>query len=117
MDPQPAVIAGWFDPLTAETAAAVESIANAHRGAPMMAIVLTGEKALLPADARAILIASLRTVTHVTIAGEHNWRALLPENFKGLLYDDPQGDAERTRNFVDLIVRKEIQPAPAAGTR
>ena len=106
-----------FDPMTVETAEFVEKVANAHRGAPVLAIVLDTEGTLLPAEARATLVAALRSVTLVTIAAEDSWRTLLPHDFKGSLYYDPQQDAERSQAFVDLILRKESQPAAVAGAR
>jgi hypothetical protein len=58
------VVTGYFDPMVASHA---ERLTELKRpGAPLLVVIATPENAILPARARAELIASLHVVTHVT---------------------------------------------------
>jgi hypothetical protein len=60
------VVVGVFDPLTAAQAKRIAECAR--RGRPVLVVVLDDGETLLPAEARAALMASLRDVRLVTVA-------------------------------------------------
>ncbi|MGA8029961.1 MAG: hypothetical protein WB992_22685 [Bryobacteraceae bacterium] len=62
------VVAGLFDPLTADQARRLAE--HARNGRKVLAVVLKGENTLLTAEARATLVASLREVDDVIIEDE-----------------------------------------------
>ena len=65
-------ITGYFDPLTP---AQIERLAAAsHDGRKLLAIVDPARNTLLPAEARAQLLASLRMVHAVVIASRSEWQ-------------------------------------------
>jgi hypothetical protein len=101
---QIAVVAGFFDPLTLEVAQLFHRVAA---NAQAVAIVLEGRESLLPAQARALLVAALRTVYRVTIAPQDSWRSTLPADFSGILYFDLEEDARRSEAFAGSILRNQ----------
>jgi bifunctional ADP-heptose synthase (sugar kinase/adenylyltransferase) len=69
---RPAVVTGYFDPLTAAHAARLAVIAAA--GHPLLVVVRTPEEPLLAARARAELVAALAAVNHVVVEeGDPAW--------------------------------------------
>jgi len=68
-------VVGLFDPLTALQAARVAAIGNGE--GQLAAIVLDEPDTLLPAEARAALVAGLRRVRLVSIARRDEWRNML----------------------------------------
>jgi hypothetical protein len=61
------VVSGYFDPLIAAHGARLESIKNG--GAKLLVLIATPENAILPAAARAELVAGLHCVDHVAELG------------------------------------------------
>jgi hypothetical protein len=87
------VIAGLFDPMTA---AQGQRIARCREGGnKLLAIVLEDGETLLPAGARAALVAALRAVDAVTIAPAAEWAAP-PE--------DLNAERARTAEFVQFVI-------------
>ena len=100
------VVTGYFDPLIAAHAARLAEIAAT--AAAVLVVVRTPEQPLLPARARAELVAALRAVNHVVIEeGDPAWIAQLPS---ALLDGEEIADARRTR---DLVIR--VHQRQAAG--
>jgi len=98
-------IAGFFDPLTAIQA---NRLANAARnGRRVLAIVLKDPDCLLPADARAALVAAVRDVTTVVIADVSQWRSAIPEQTDVTIIDDPGSDRKRSEEFVEYIIQRQ----------
>lgn len=60
-------VSGCFDPLLAEH---IERLQTAQGDAPLGAVVLDSEEALLPSQARAELVAGLASVAFVVISRE-----------------------------------------------
>ncbi|MDQ2843434.1 MAG: hypothetical protein M3Y72_20815 [Acidobacteriota bacterium] len=92
-------VAGLFDPLTLAQAERVAGVAK--NGCRTLAVVIPGSDTLLPSDARAALIASLRNVDAVVIAGSEQMRAA------GLSVDeDASADRERSAEFVNFVLQR-----------
>jgi hypothetical protein len=99
-------VAGFFDPLTAIQAS---RLANAARnGRSVLAIVLRDPDCLLPADARASLIAALRDVTTVVIADPNQWRSAISEHTDVTIIDDLEGDRKRSEEFAEYILQRQV---------
>ena len=90
---------GVIDPLTA---------AQAKRlcGHNLLAIVLDVPDTLLPAQARAELVAALRNVNAVLIAKPETWRSQLPK-FCSTIVDDLEEDRNRTAEFVNFVLHRQ----------
>lgn len=100
------VVIGYFDPLTAAHAARLAEIAVSAEA--LLVVVRTPERPLLPARARAELVAALSAVQHVVVEeGDAAWIAQLPS---AQLVREEVADARRTR---DLVVR--VHQRQAAG--
>jgi hypothetical protein len=96
---------GLFDPLTAaQTRRLADAAAD---GRKVLAIVLTGSDTMLPADARAALIAAVRDVDAVVIAGEQEWRSAIHRNAGVVIVDDPEGEKRRSAEFVKFILERQ----------
>ena len=100
------VIAGWFDPLTAEWADSINKIAKAHEGRRVIAVVLDHDDALLSRDARTILVAALRKIDVVTAISDPHWKRLLPADYNGPVYFDENAEMERSQRFKELVLSK-----------
>jgi bifunctional ADP-heptose synthase (sugar kinase/adenylyltransferase) len=59
------IVSGYFDPMTREHA---ERLAQLKQpGRPLLVLIATPPRPILPAEARAILVAGLRTVDYVAL--------------------------------------------------
>ena len=105
-----AAIVGYFDPLTATQA---KRFADAERdGRKVLAIVLIAPDSLLPADARAALVAAVRSVSAVVIAESQQWRSAIPHDIA--LLDDLEAEKKRSAEFIEFILkRQEANPCPS----
>ena len=100
------VVTGYFDPLTAAHAVRLAEIAATAEA--LLIVVRTPERPLLPARARAELVAALSAVNHVVVEeGDPAWIAQLPS---AQLVREEVADARRT---WDLVVR--VHQRQAAG--
>jgi hypothetical protein len=90
-------VVGLFDPLTLAHANRLAEISR--RGAPLLAVVEQGSETLLPADARAALVAALRCVKLVVMAEADS----IPKHFPLELIRDEEGEQRRSREFVEWI--------------
>ena len=97
------IVTGYFDPLTASHARRLEEIAAA--GDPLLAVVLNPEKPLLPARARAELIAALAAIAHVVVEeGDPDWIADLPA---ARLLREEEADTMRTRDLIARVHQRQ----------
>ena len=94
-------VVGRFDPMTAVEA---ERLAEFARLGKVLGIVLEDEEALLPADARAVLVASLRDVSAVVVVHAQKWEALLPKNAALSVIEDLVGEGVRRQEFIDCVL-------------
>jgi hypothetical protein len=81
------VVSGYFDPVTASVAERVAQLK--HPGVPLLVLIRTASDAILPARARAELVAALAAVDYVCEGGE----AIEPS---------VSLEAEHGRNLVEL---------------
>jgi hypothetical protein len=95
------VIIGLFDPLTLEQAKRLEQAAAT--GNKLLAVVDPGENTLLPSDARACLVAALRSVAAITIAEPEQVRLLLSKIPGVFVNDDEIAERKRSIDFVEFI--------------
>jgi len=99
-------VVGRFDPMTAAEA---ERLGEFTRLGKVLGIVLEDEEALLPAPARAVLLASLRDVSAVLITHPEKWEALLPRNGALSIVEDLAGEGVRRREFIDCVLNRQRQ--------
>lgn len=97
-----AVVTGYFDPLTAAHACRLEEIAAGTR---LVVVVRTPEDPILPARARAELVAALGCVQSVVIEeGDPGWIDTLPAS---RVVREEEADLERRRELVARIHRRQ----------
>ena len=95
-------VAGLFDPLTLKQAERVAAIASRNSDRRLLVVVVPGKDTLLPADARAALIAGLRDVIAVVIAEPDAVRA------RGIqVEEDAKGEARRSEEFVEFVLERQ----------
>ena len=82
------------------------------QGRRLLAVVLDRNPALLPADARTVLLAALREVDAVTKATEGDWRLSLPEQSNGEVVADLESDAQRSKDFIEFVLTRQASAAP-----
>jgi len=99
-------VVGRFDPMTAVEA---ERLAEFARLGKVLGIVLENEEALLPADARAVLVASLRDVSAVLVAHAQKWEALLPKSAALSVVEDLAGEGARRQEFIECVLNRRHQ--------
>ncbi|MBV8817521.1 MAG: hypothetical protein JO022_04135 [Acidobacteriaceae bacterium] len=98
------VVPGLFDPLTATQAKRLHGLKEGGR--KLAAFVEQGGETLLPAEARAALVAALRDVDLVCIAhGE--WRKMIADSQRVRVVEDPDGEASRSAEFVKFVVERQ----------
>lgn len=96
---------GLFDPLTVTLAKHVAE--SAAPGRNLLAVVLDADHTLLPAEARAALMASLRTVDLVTVAKSHEWRATVGSGRRIEILEDAEWERRRSTEFVELVLKRD----------
>lgn len=99
------VVTGLFDPLTVTEAKRFSGAAR--NGRKVLAVVFEDEQTLLDANARAALVAGLRTVDLVTIASTPEWRSAIPPEMEIGIIDDVAADRARSAQFVRFILDRQ----------
>ncbi len=99
-------VVGVFDPLTAVQACRLADISR-NSGREIFAIVLEAHDTLLPADARAALVAALRVVQLVTTAEPQGWRSTLAGNTDIRIIEDAEEERTRSAEFVQFILDRQ----------
>jgi hypothetical protein len=103
------VVVGRFDPMTCESADALEALAEPKR---KLMVVVQGhvqrrEGELLSAEARAVLVAALRSVDVVLVGDSDAWRHALVENTNIRLIEDAGVENSREQSFRDLVLSRQ----------
>ncbi len=104
------VVTGLFDPLT--LAQAQRLAAAAVNGRKLLAIVMHTDNELLPATARAALVAGLRVVDAVTVADLEQVIQLRSPINKDLCLE-----RERSAEFVEFVVARQKSVAGSNGSQ
>jgi hypothetical protein len=94
-------VVGRFDPLTAAQAARVAELSG--KGRPLLAVVEAGESCLLPVEARAVLVAALRSVELVVTACSAELKAYPQVE----MLEDDDGERKRSAEFVEFVRRRQ----------
>jgi hypothetical protein len=94
-------VVGTFDPLTLAQADRLAELTA--RGRSILTVVQPGVDSLLPAEARAALIAALRSVQLVVIADA----ASLPPHPQIEILKDEAGERKRSAEFVERIACRQ----------
>jgi hypothetical protein len=98
-------LVGLFDPLTVTQARRFADLSR--DGRKLLGIVLDTDGTLLPANARAALIAGLREFDAVVIAAPGLWRALIPQGAHVQIVEDEAGERARSAEFVQFLLRRQ----------
>jgi hypothetical protein len=103
------VVVGRFDPMTCEAADALEALVAPER---KLMVVVQGdvqrrEGELLSANARAVLVAALRSVDAVLIEESDAWRQALGQNTNIRLIEDAAVENRREQSFRDLVLSRQ----------
>ena len=94
-------LAGRFDPLLAEHARRIAELSDSQ---PLLVFVLDYDGAILPAAARAELVAALKSVRYVSIADT----SALEELSAGFsIVREDEHDVERQKQLLEHIRRRE----------
>lgn len=91
----PVLVLGYFDPLTADHARRLDAL-----GCRVTVAILDPPDPLLPAQARAELVAALRCVNHVVLGDP---RATIRA---GRLIDETEADRAARQSLLDRIVAR-----------
>jgi hypothetical protein len=94
-------VIGRFDPLTLVQANRLAELVK--RGRSILAVVQPVPDGLLAAEARAALVAALRSVQLVVIADASS----LPAHPQIQLLEDEAGERERSEYFVEFIAQRQ----------
>ena len=107
------IVAGFFDPLTAEAAERVAGLAVGGR--KLLVVIRPCDRELLSVDARAALMAALRSVDAVLIERSPEWRDLAQRNPLITIEEDAAADLRRAQEFERLVLdRQTIAVGPQA---
>jgi hypothetical protein len=94
-------VVGRFDPLTLAQANRLSELLR--QGRSIVAVVQPAPESLLPVEARAALVAALRSVRLVVIADA----SLLPSHPRIQLLEDEPGERKRSEDFVAFIAQRQ----------
>jgi hypothetical protein len=94
-------VVGRFDPLTLAQAERVAKLNGG--GGSILGVVETGEDCLLPVEARAALVAALRSVQLVVIAEA----GALPAHGQMEVVEDDEGERKRSAEFARFIEKRQ----------
>ena len=99
------IVAGFFDPLTAEQAERIHALAESERR--LLIVVQPGEPCLLEQRARATLMAGLRSVTAVLVEAGEEWRSLAKANPNIRVVEDAMEEQKRRERFEQSILDRQ----------
>lgn len=97
------ILAGEFDPLTADSAGQIASAAKP--GMRLLVVIERGSDPLFDTHSRAVLLAGLRNVDAVTIEPPAEWRAIAA-NAGARIHEDAEPDAGR-REFEQQVAARQ----------
>jgi hypothetical protein len=98
------IVAGRFDPVTADVAAQLQSLIAPGR--KLLVIVQSSKGELLTSDVRAILIAALRPVEAVLVETSAEWRQIVKGNSAARVVEDPAVEQKREDEFRELVLNR-----------
>ncbi|HXR75861.1 MAG TPA: hypothetical protein VN737_07795 [Bryobacteraceae bacterium] len=108
------VVAGFFDPLTAEAAERVAGLTAAGR--KLLVVIRPRDNELLNREARAILMAALRCVDAVFIETSPEWRDVVRRNPSARIDEDSAADLRRSQDLERLVLERQAAAVgPQAG--
>jgi hypothetical protein len=99
------ILAGSFDPLTADAAARIES--SAEEGRRLLIVVQPISHALFDDASRALLLAALRAVDAVTIETSDEWRTVAAENPAVDISDEARLSIQMQSEFEQLVLSRQ----------
>ena len=103
------LVTGIFDVLRSEHAAELAEVRNRTAGARLMVVVLSHPAGVLPAAARAELVAALRVVDYVVIADRDHVDALLHRLQPVEIVRREAAEAGRTQRLIDNVHRGQTR--------
>jgi hypothetical protein len=108
-----AIVAGFFDPLTAKTAERVSVQAGAGR--KLLVVILPRDNELLNIETRAALMAGLRCVDAVLIETSPGWRDLAQRNPLVTIDEDTAAELQHSEEFERLVLERQAAVGPQVG--
>jgi hypothetical protein len=90
-------VAGTFDPLTLAQAGRLAALSGGAKR--ILAVVEPGTASLLPVEARAVLVAALKSVQLVVIGQAE----ALPKDARLEVIQDKEGERKRSAEFVEHV--------------
>jgi hypothetical protein len=90
-------VVGTFDPLTLSQAERLAEVSG--NGKSILAVVEPGTNCLLPVEARAVLVAALKSV-RLVVVGQSSELPQLPQL---QTMSDPEGERKRSSAFVEHV--------------
>lgn len=103
------IVAGSFDPVTAETAERIQ--AHVAPGRSLLVVVRPGQDELFDCASRAILVAALRGVDAVMVETSQEWCAALGGSLALTVEDEDEWCAEQKQEFEAFVIKRQIQQA------
>lgn len=94
-------VVGTFDPLTLRQAERLAELSA--RGKSVLAVVEAGKNCLLPVEARAVLVAALKSVRLVVVSKAN----ALPKLSRLEVLMDEEGEHQRSSAFVEHVRRRQ----------
>jgi bifunctional ADP-heptose synthase (sugar kinase/adenylyltransferase) len=93
------IVSGFFDPITNAHAERLRGLKQA--GQPLLVLIATPANSILPSEARAVLVAGLACVDHVTIIG-----AVYPDDLTPHTQLETE-DAERLEQLIRHVQARQ----------
>ena len=104
------ILAGEFDPLTAEAIELIEKTRiPGHR---LLVVLRSNSDELFSTDARAVLLAGLRSVDAVLVASREDWIVLTSQMGSVPIVEEAGGDRKRSE-FEALVLARQRTAAQA----
>lgn len=105
---RPALVTGYFDPLTAAHVRRLREIRDAHD--PVVVLLSDPAEPVLDARARAELLAALDMVDYVVLPQERASSALLERTGNWSVFHEEGSDEARFRSLVEHVHRRHNLP-------
>lgn len=97
------ILAGEFDPLTAEAAEFIEK--KRLPGHRLLVVLRSNADELLSAEARAVLLAGLRSVDAVLVANPEDWNVLIRQMGPARVIEDLGSGGKRSEFEARVLAR------------
>jgi bifunctional ADP-heptose synthase (sugar kinase/adenylyltransferase) len=103
------VVTGYFDPLLAAHAARVEEIRAAAAGEALLAVVLDPAAPILPARARAELVAALAAIDYVVVLPQPDAEQFLARIPAAGIVREEEADRLRTQALIEHVQQRHVR--------